>query len=423
MRVLLLAQVVPNPPDAGPKIKTHYLLRKLAEEHEVELLSYARDEREAAAARDLTPWCERVTLVPLHRQRWREPLYALRGWLARKPYLIARDERRAMDSAILARLASGEIDVLHVDQVAMAGALRYADDFNVTAIFDAHNANWNLLQSLQDQQPTPLHRLALAIEWRLMRRFEGWACRAADLTLCVTEADRQLLTSAAGRNIPTVTAPIGIEVRDTQWQYGESSPHQILSVATMHYPPNAEGLRWFRANVWPIIARQAPQLQLNIVGARPPKDFVSWDADDPHVSVPGYVDDLLPHYANACAFIVPLQAGSGMRVKIIEAMARGVPVVSTTIGAAGLDVEPGKHLLIADSAEDFAVAIVRLAASSELRREIIVNARAHALAYYDWRTCAEPVVEAYRKLAPAPQPRIHSIESQTPDLSVDSKAD
>lgn len=399
MRVLVLTQVTPNPPDAGPKIKTHYLLRKLAEEHEVELLTYVRDDRELAAAEALAPWCERIITIPLRRQRWREPLYALRGWGTGRPYLIARDERRAMDRAIRERLASGEVDVLHADQVSMATYLRHAKSYGVSTVFDAHNAIWELLRTLRSSEPSALCRAALSLEWRLMRRFEGRAVGTADLTLCVTAEDQQLLEDAAGGPINATVAPIGIEARDCECAIPAAGKPRVLSVATMHYPPNAEAVRWFRDQIWPVLAMHKPDLQVDIVGSRPPADIVRWGIDAQRVSVHGYVEHLDPYYSDTCIFIVPLLAGSGMRVKIIEAMARGVPVISTTVGAAGLDLEPGKHLLIADRAEDFAIAVASLADSVELRREITDAARALVRQRYDWRVAAEPVMLAYRGLA------------------------
>src|SRR5262245_47270189 len=117
MRVLLLTQIAPNPPDAGPKVKTHYVLRTLAREHVVELITFARSQQEAAAARGLRAWCERVTVIPLRRVRKLEPVYAARGWLRGAPFLVARDARRAMSAAVRDRLSVGDIDILHADQL------------------------------------------------------------------------------------------------------------------------------------------------------------------------------------------------------------------------------------------------------------------------------------------------------------------
>src|SRR5262245_57376635 len=120
MRIALLTQVAPNPPDAGPKVKTHYTLRTLAEQHDIELITFARSEAEATAAAQLRAWCKHVTVVPLTRSKLREPLYLVRGWLARRPFLIARDDRAAFRRALGSRLTDGAIDLIYADQVSMA---------------------------------------------------------------------------------------------------------------------------------------------------------------------------------------------------------------------------------------------------------------------------------------------------------------
>src|SRR3954454_11100762 len=108
MRTLVLTQIVPYPADAGPKIKTLYALRTLANEHSVELMSFARTEQEEAAARELERWCERITTIPLHRNRVLEPYYAGRGWLRGRPFLVQRDARAVFGHAVRERLARGD---------------------------------------------------------------------------------------------------------------------------------------------------------------------------------------------------------------------------------------------------------------------------------------------------------------------------
>jgi polysaccharide biosynthesis protein PslH len=402
MRVLLLTQVVPNPPDAGPKIKTHYALRMLAREHQIELLTFARDEREAAAAAALREWCERVTVVPLARRRLREPLYLARGWAAGAPFLVARDHRGAFARLLHQRLAQGAFDVIHADQLAMAQYLPPTRPGGARTVFDAHNAVYDLVRELAPRQRTPAHRLAAAIEWRLLRRYEGGLARASSLTLTVSRRDRELLAAAAGEPIRATVVPIGTEVEAIPPVPPNPAATRLLSVATMHYPPNAEALRWFRDEVWPLVRLAHPAAGLDVVGPRPPDDLAGWGAADERVRVPGFVADLDPLYRDAAIFIVPLRSGSGVRVKILEAMARGVAVVSTAIGAAGLALRHGEHLLIADTPDEFARAILQLLTNPSRRAALATAARERVLALYDWRRCCLPLLDAYRALVAGP---------------------
>lgn len=401
MRIAVLTQVAPNPPDAGPKVKTHYTLRTLAEQHEVELITFARSAAEVEAAEQLRAWCTQVTIVPLARSKRHEPLYLTRGWLTRTPFLIARDARATFRQALGDRLRTGTIDLVYADQVSMAQYLPARGSAGPLTVFDAHNAVWELIRNLAPQQPTVAHRLAARVEWRLMRRFEGHACRSADLTFAVSEHDRTALRAAAGTGFPCEVVPIGVEVREVSPVTPRAGATRLLSVATMHYPPNAEAIRWFRDAIWPLVGAGEPRLGVDIVGTRPPADLSAWAAQDERVHVHGYVPeaDLADLYRDALAVIVPLRAGSGVRVKILEAMARGLPVISTNIGAEGLEVAAGEHLLIADTPAEFAAAIRALAEDVPLRRRLTAAARARALERYDWRSCNRPLLEAVNRLA------------------------
>lgn len=416
MRVLLLTQVVPNPPDAGPKIKTHFALRMLAREHRVELLTFVRDEREERAAEALRDWCDRVTMVPLVRSRPREPFYLARGWASGTPFLVARDYRPAFARQLRDRLAAGGVDVVHADQLSMAQYLPLARQAGARTVFDAHNAVFDLVRDLSGRQPTPVHRAATAIEWRLLRRFEGRLCRESDLTLAVSREDEQLLGDAAGGPIHSVVVPIGVEVEEVTPVPASHDATRLLSVATMHYPPNAAALRWFRDDVWPLLRDGHPSIGLDVVGPRPPDDLARWGQSDGRVRVPGYVPEIEPFYRDAAIFIVPLRAGSGVRVKILEAMARGVPVVSTSIGAASLDLRHGEHLLIADTPAEFAQAVLDLLRDPARRVALAAAARERVCSLYDWRRCNLPILAAYRTLAEQPV-RADEAESERRDLT------
>jgi glycosyltransferase involved in cell wall biosynthesis len=163
-----------------------------------------------------------------------------------------------------------------------------------------------------------------------------------------------------------------------------AAPFRVTHVGTMYWPPNVEGILWFWQQAWPQVQAQAPEARLTLIGKNPPHPIRALDGR-PDVDVPGYVEDLAPYLAETAAFIVPLRAAGGMRVKIVDAWCQGLPIVSTTIGAEGIAVRDGENILIADTPGAFAQAVVQVLRDADLRQRLRANGRAWVEERYDWR--------------------------------------
>jgi glycosyltransferase involved in cell wall biosynthesis len=391
MRILLLTLVVPNPPDSGPRIKTHYLLRYLAQRHLVTLVSFVRSEAEEAAARALTGLCEAVYTVPMQRSRPRDAAYLLGSMVSSRPFLMLRDESRAMRRLLRDLLARDTFDLVHADQLNMA---QFALSTGLPVVLDEHNAVWTIFARLARQE-RGLKRLVMELEWRRLRRYEGQVCRSAAAVMSVSVEDRAaLLDAGAAEPIPII--PIAVDVAGIQPVARRPDAQGILSMATMYWPPNVDSVLWFAREALPRIRRQLTDAPFYVVGARPPAEVVAL-ASDPTIQVTGYVEDPTPYLESSALLIVPLRAGGGMRVKILEALARGIPVVSTTIGAEGIDVTHGEHLLIADEPAAFAEAVVRVLRDRALGDRLAEAGRRHALTRYDWRSVCPAVEPVYER--------------------------
>jgi glycosyltransferase involved in cell wall biosynthesis len=403
MRILLLTLVVPNPPDSGPRIKTHYLLRYLAQRHKVTLVSFVRSEAEESAARALVGLCEAVYTVPMHRSRLRDAGYLLGSMVSSRPFLMLRDESRAMRRLLRDLLARDTFDLVHADQLNMA---QFALSTGLPVVLDEHNAVWTIFARLARQE-RGIKRLVMELEWRRLRRYEGEVCRSAAAVMSVSAEDRTaLLDAGAAEPIPVI--PIAVDVAGVQPVRRRPDAQGILSMATMYWPPNIDSVLWFAREALPHIRRQIPDAPFYIVGARPPAEVVAL-ASDPTIQVTGYVEDPMPYLESSALLIVPLRAGGGMRVKILEALARGIPVVSTTIGAEGIDATHGEHLLIADEPAAFAEAVVRVLRDRTLGDRLAEAGRRHALTRYDWRAvcpAVEPVYERALATAAATRPAL-----------------
>jgi glycosyltransferase involved in cell wall biosynthesis len=393
VRILLLTQVVPYPPDSGPKIKTLSVLKYLATQHEVHLVSFARSRDEEHAARGLSEHCASMTLVPLRRSRMRDLWYLRHSLRSGRPFLVERDDTPQMRRAVQEIVRRYRFDAVHADQLTMG---QFAVDLQAPLrVLDEHNAVWTIVRRAASRDSLWPRRVVAKREWRLLRAYEGELCRRFDAVTVVSEEDRYWLEAAAGATFRSVLVPIAVDTDALPYKPRRTEARSILSVATMFYPPNAEGVGWFAREVYPLIRRRMPEVTFTIAGSRPPSSIRRLGTPGSGIMVTGYVQDLDP-LVDACGvLVVPIHAGSGMRVKILEAFARGIPVVSTTIGAEGIDARHGEHLLIADTPSDFADAVERLLQDPEQAGRLAHAARTLVEERYDWRSALTPLASLY----------------------------
>ena len=398
MRILLLTQVLPYPPDSGPKVKTWHLLRFLAPKHEVTLVSFVRgDQAQSVAA--LRRYCHAVWTVPMSRGLPADGLAMLRSLTGGQPWMMVRDDRAAMRQLVDRLAAETRFDVVHADQLNMAQyAMRVR---GARRVLDAHNALWLLYQRVGATMTAGPRKWLLERDWRLLKRYEGEACRGFDAVLTVSDQDRQALDEAAGcpKRLPHVwVIPIAVDTDELPLLPRQPEASHIVHLGTMYWPPNIDGVQWFVDEVYPLIRARRPEAALDVVGARPPQSLLALNQSGRNIRVTGYVDDPRPFLRNAGVFIVPLRAGGGMRVKILEALSQGLPVVSTTLGCEGIAVEDGRHLLVADTPADFAQAVLRLLEDADLARALGQQGRERMVAQYDYRVAYRPLDVVYAGL-------------------------
>jgi glycosyltransferase involved in cell wall biosynthesis len=415
MRILVLTQIVPYPPDSGPKVKTWNVLRHMAASgHQIILASFVRAEEEPHLA-SLNQVCEQVHGVAMRRSRIADVYYLLRSQLTRRPFLIERDDLRQM-RRIVDRIVQDEaVDCVYADQLTMT---QFGSGFLGTKlqarralsgerkrpmlIYDSHNADWMTVERMVEAVPW-VFRPLIRLEARRVKRYIAGIVQDFDHTFAVTEVDRQLMLGAVAersnglkRDVSQkiTVFPITVDTSRLQPVRRQNSGFDILTLGTLHYPPNADGIRWFAREVFPLVRREVPQAHLTIVGKNPPADFVQLMKDEPeHVMVTGYVPELEPYYENSRLVVIPVRAGSGMRVRILEAFALGMPVVTTTVGLEGIDATPGEHVLVEDTAPGFASAVVKLLKDKGLADQLAERGRRLAESRYDWQVALDQLDE------------------------------
>jgi glycosyltransferase involved in cell wall biosynthesis len=283
-----------------------------------------------------------------------------------------------MRVAITRILEKEKYDIVFIDTMSMMPYLPLGN--RTKAILETPNAESEILLRFAATLPDPIQKLLIHWEVRNLKRFEVASCLKVDKVLTLSSRDKANLVDW---NVPTEKILVGPTYAD------ESLPQptyqgdglDIVHIGAAHWPPNVDGILWFVKRIFPLIKRTLPSTRFLIVGKEPPHKIAKLH-NGVDTLVLGFVKDLEKIYSNTGAFIIPLRIGSGIRIKIINAMTRGLPIVSTTVGCEGMDVMNGRHLLIADKAEEFADAVISLLKSKELRISLGKASHAFCLKKY-----------------------------------------
>jgi polysaccharide biosynthesis protein PslH len=407
-RILYLTQVLPYPLDSGAKVRQYHMVRHLAKRHEVTLVSFTRSDDPPEAIEHLEAICGTVCAVPMRRSLWRNLRAGAKGLLTGLPMVVARDEISEMVATLRRLVERTAFDVIHADQLSMAGygrlAARMSRPHQPQTLLDEHNAIYVLTRRMADTEQNPLRRLVMAREARAFARYEARMVKAYDAMLTVIPEDQERLLAlfdpaerqTLARKFTVVPICVDVDQEPPVTPQGGHAP-TILHLGTMFWPPNIHGVLWFVREVLPLIRERMPEAEFVVIGKNPPSEVEALAAN-PRIHVTGYVADLAPYLAQTDVFVVPLHAGSGMRVKIVEAWMRGLPVVSTPIGAEGIEVRDGENILLAADAPAFAEATVRLLTDSALNQRLRSQGRSWVETHYSWQSVYERADQVYEHL-------------------------
>jgi len=299
--------------------------------------------------------------------------------------------------AIRSIVVEQEIDVLQIEH-SFLEAYRSAipKGLRCRTILSLHNVGSRQYLRIAKTQTALMARISYRLKSFLIKSMEASSVGSFDHCLVVSPEEARLLKSA----VPAAKLSIienGVDCANLRPLVAPLNTAHLLFVGVIGYPPNADAVVYFCKSILPLIRRAVPEARLTVIGHAPPIE-VQQLASSSEVVVTGFVNDPIPYYASASVCVVPLRAGGGTRLKILEAMALGRPVVTTSIGCEGLDVTDGEHLLIGNTGEDFARQVLRLLREPELRHRIIVAARSLVEKRYDWAIIADKLVQTYQAL-------------------------
>lgn len=394
MRILWLKSDLLLPLDKGGKLRTWHLMRHLARRHEITYLAFADPDQPRAEVDGMREVAARVETVPRREPAKRSLRFNVEAALRvldPLPYAVGKYRSAAYRQRLRALLAERPFDLIVCDF--LPPAVNLPRHLPCPAVLFTHNVESEIWRRHAETKSSPAARALYAMQHRRMLRYEGGALRRFDGVLAVSDADREtfarLYPGAVKRPVQVVSTGVDTDyfappaVRSPQ----SAVRNELIFTGSMDWLPNEDAMLFFCRDILPLIRAGEPGVRLTIAG-RAPTPAVKKLADDAAVTVTGRVDDVRPYMKDAAVYIVPLRIGGGTRLKIFEAMAMGKAVVSTTVGAEGLPVTSGEHVVLADDPRAFAATVVGLMRNPERRARLEAAARALVVERYDWSAVA-----------------------------------
>ncbi|MBY0233055.1 MAG: glycosyltransferase family 4 protein [Gemmataceae bacterium] len=399
LHVAVIDEELPWPPISGKRIRTMGLLSRLAERHRITYVCHQNndpDEGRAAAAHFRS-----LGIQPVVVERRVPPKSGL-GFCARLfanlfsplPYSVASHSSPEMDAALERLSRTGGVDLWHVEWTPYAHALRNIPGRRLVM---AHNVESVIWQRYVETERNPLKRWYMARQWRKFIAFERGAVGRADLTVAVSGLDAERFRDMGAADVQVVDngvdtacfAPAGVRRR----------PEVLLFVGSLEWRPNLDGAAQLLEKVFPAVRAEVPEAELWLVGRNPPR-WLRDAASRPGVKVHADVPDVRPFLHQAGQLVVPLRIGGGSRLKILEALACGTPVVSTAVGAEGLELDE-RHLDTVPDVDSLAEAVIASMSDPRRARTKAGEGRRRVLARYDWGPLADKLEGLWHECADA----------------------
>jgi sugar transferase (PEP-CTERM/EpsH1 system associated) len=390
MKILWLKTELLHPVDKGGKIRTYHLLKQLKADHQITYLTLDDGSAPGGAEDDAVEYCHDLIRIPhLTREKFSTGFYAelAVNMASPLPYAIRKYKSEQMTKAIEQATSKDHFDVVICDF--LAPAVNLPRDLKTPVVLFQHNVEASIWQRHYEIQKNAVKKRYLYWQWRKMQKFERDACRRVDCVIAVSEADAQMMQRDYGV-AKVYDIPTGVDVeffRPTSEIATRSN--SLVFTGSMDWLPNEDAMQYFINDVMPLVRQAVPDLRLTIVGRSPYPSLVELAQRDPNIAVTGRVDDVRPYIEEATAFIVPIRIGGGTRLKIYEAMAMEKPVISTTVGAEGLNVSDGEELLLADTPADFARAVIRVLGEPGLARQLAMTGAQTVRERYSWNKVTE----------------------------------
>lgn len=391
MKILQLFPYLPTPPTSGGALRIYHILKHLVKNHDVTVAGFGEEGDMELFKEDFPELEGKMHFVKRKRTRYRRmmQLYSL---FTSHSYWYNWGQSKKLKTKIDKLIARKNFDIILAEFASM-GHFEFQTD--AVRVLDAHNIEYDNFRRMSTLDWSYIRKKFYEREYKKVYKEEVAAFNRHDAIFTTSERDGSIIKKDV-TDTPQYVIPNGVDTEFFSSSGADPEPFSMVFTGAMSYVPNYDGMIWFLDNIFPIIKKSIPQAKVYIVGSNPPAALKKRQSDS--VIVTGFVDDVRPYVDQSSVFVVPLNMGSGTRLKVVEALSMEKPVVSTSIGCEGIDVEDGEHLVVRDEPAAFAEAVVQLFNDSQLQNKLIYNGYDLVKSNYDWEVICRSMDDAFHEL-------------------------
>jgi len=391
VKILMIVTKTPYPATSGGAILIYNTIKYLAlRGHNITLVSITDGAREDT---ELKKWCRWVPVQKDTRTSFKGLFFNL---FSKTPYTISKYCTDRVKKKIEKLLEENDFDVVHIEQLHLAYyGLFVKKRFKLPVVLRQENVETEIMERFYKNCRNPFVKAYAYLQYRKIYAYESKICEIFDECLMITKKDVERIKTMSPK-VKATMVPAGVDVSYFSPIGIAEEPYSVVSVASMDWLPNVEGILWFYKDVFPLVKERISKAKLYIIGRNPPPNIRKIESKD--VIVTGFVEDVREYMAKGQVFVVPLKTGSGMRIKILNALAMGRPIVSTLVGCEGINVTDGRDISIADTPENFAQKVVALLDDGSKRRKMGREGIKLVRERYRWEQIVEQIESEYVKM-------------------------
>jgi glycosyltransferase involved in cell wall biosynthesis len=397
MNILFISTNYPYPADSGHHLRTFYTLKYLAQDNRIYYLAFKKKHQGQRYGDPIREMCETIDVfvTPDDYSRIRMTFSLMKNLVSDYPYVADKYYSAKVEHRIKEVLSKNKIDVVHLDLLPLT---RYLNNFRgIPVALTEHNVESSRLLSLVRQSGNIFFKMYMYLQYKKLATFEREEMGKCEICIAVSEKDKEVL-SKFDSNTKITVIPNGVDVAYFSPKNGTGVPKSMIWVGGMKDFYNRQAVNYFCEEIFDKIKKEVQDVRLTMVGKSPTKKVLELAEQNKDVRCIGYVEDVRPYINEAMIFIAPILSGGGTKLKVLNALAMGKAVVTTSVGAEGIDVTDGDNVIIADHPDQFAKETVELLKNREKTERIGKKARELVLEKYDWEKIGKRYSAIYEEL-------------------------